>query len=160
MATVQLSDAQWQQLLAAPPAIARAVSAAAGPLKGTELELEAFVGLVDRTAHEDSSDGLLGDLAARLHASLSSGAVAAPGDDVVAEGIHAARQAGALLAVLPDEAAARAVRLWLMRVANTVAAASREGGLLGIGGEDVSRPERDTLNAIADALGLSGEPGA
>jgi hypothetical protein len=160
MSTEHLSDAQWQQLLAAPPAIARAVSAVAGSAGATEVELEAFIGLVDRTAHEESGDPLLADLAARLYGALSSGAVADPSDDPVAEGINAARQAGAILAVLPDESAARGVRLWLLRVANTVAAAAREGGLLGIGGEDVSQPERDTVNAIADALGLSGEPEA
>jgi hypothetical protein len=160
MTTDQLSDAQWQQLLAAPPAIARAVSAVSGPAGRTEVELEAFIGLVDRTAHEESGDELLAELAARLHGNLSAGTVATPGDDPVAEGIHTARQAGAVLAVLPDESAARAVRLWLLRVANTVAAASREGGVLGVGGEDVSQPERDTVNAIADALGLSGEPAA
>jgi hypothetical protein len=160
MPTEHLSDAQWQQLLAAPPAIARAVSAVAGSAGATEVELEAFIGLVDRTAHEESADPFLADLAARLYGALSSGAVAAPSDDPVAEGINAARHAGAILAVLPDESAARAVRLWLLRVANTVAAAAREGGVLGIGGEDVSQPERDTVNAIADALGLSGEPEA
>lgn len=160
MTTDRLTDAQWQQLLAAPPAIARAVSAVAGSTGRSEVELEAFVRLVDRTAHEESSDDLVGELAARLHGSLSSGAVAPPGDDPVADGIHAARQAGAILGVLPDESAARAVRLWLLRVANTVAAASREGGVLGIGGEDVSQPEREAVTAIADALGLSGEPAA
>jgi hypothetical protein len=47
-----------------------------------------------------------------------------------------------------------------MRVANAVASASREGGILGLGSEEVSRPERDTIESIADALGLTGEPEA
>jgi hypothetical protein len=160
MQTDALSDAQWQQLLDAAPAIARAVAATAGSAGRTEVELDAFIGLVDRTAAEESGDSLLGDLVGRLHTNLSAGAVPAASDDVVVEGIHAARQAGALLAVLPDEADARAVRLWLMRVANAVASASREGGILGLGAEDVSRPERDTIESIADALGLTGEPEA
>lgn len=153
-----LNDGQWQQLLEAPPAIARAVAAVAGSGARSEMELDAFVGLLDRTAHEEAADSLLGQLASRLHASMSAGTIAAPGEDVVVEGVHSARQAGAILAVLPDEAEARAVRLWMMRVANTVAAAAREGGLLGIGAEDVSTSERDTINAIADALGVSAEP--
>lgn len=155
MPTDSLTDAQWQQLLDAGPQIARAVAAAAGSAERTEAELESFIGLVDRTAHEERTGTLLGDLAARLHAALSAGAVRPAGEDVIFEGIHAARQAGAILAVMPDEGEARAVRLWLMRVANSVASAAREGGVLGIGAEEVSGPERDTIASIADALGLT-----
>lgn len=160
MATEPLTDSQLQQLVDTGPAIARAVAAASGSPARTETELEAFIGLVDHTAHEESSATLLGDVAGRLHTALTSGAVGPVGEDPVAEGVHAARQAGAILAVLPDEAQARAVRLWLMRVANTVAAAAREGGIFGIGAEEVSQPERDTVGAIADALGVTGEPEA
>lgn len=160
MASELIPDPQRQQLLEAAPAIARAVAAAGGSGARTETELDAFIGLVDRTAHETSGDTLLGDLVGRLHSALSAGTVGPVGEDVISDGIHAARQAGAILAVLPDEAGAREVRLWLLQVANTVAAAAREGGLFGIGSEDVSRPERDTVGAIADALGVTGEPDA
>ena len=159
MQTDSLTDAQWQQLIDAAPAIARAVAATAGSRNRAEAELDTFIGLVDRTAHEESEQTLLGRVAGRLHTTLSAGAVSPTGEDVVVDGIHAARQAGAILAVLPDEAEARVVRLWLMRVANTVAAASREGGVLGLGSEAVSSPERDTIASIADALGLTPESG-
>lgn len=42
---------------------------------------------------------------------------------------------------------------WLMDIANKVAEAGTEGGLLGIGGEKVSAAERATLAEIAVAIG-------
>jgi hypothetical protein len=46
------------------------------------------------------------------------------------------------------------VRYWLLEVARTVAGAARDGGIMGIGGQDMSRPERDTIAAISDGLGF------
>lgn len=158
MARADFTDQQWQQLVEAAPAIARGVAAASGSAAATEHELEAFLRLLETTRDETASATLLGALAADVHARISSGTVALAEDDVMADSIHQARQAGAVLALERDEQEARAVRYWLLEVARTVAHAGREGGLLGIGGQEVSRPEREMIAAIADALGMSGEP--
>jgi hypothetical protein len=149
------TDQQWQQLVEAAPSIARAVAAASGSLAQTEFELEAFLRLLEQTRNETAGQGLLGSLTADIHARLSSGSLTLAADDVVADGIHAARRAGALLAVEPEEHEARAVRYWLLEVARTVAGATRNGGIMGLGGQDMSRSERDTLAAISDGLGLA-----
>lgn len=155
MARETFTDQQWQQLVEAAPSIARGVAAASGSPAQTELELEAFLRLLEQTRDDTDGQGLLGSLSADIHSRLSSGTLTLAAADVVADGIHAARQAGALLAIEADDHDARAVRHWLMEVARTVASAVRDGGILGIGGQDVSRSERDTLAAIADGLGLA-----
>ncbi len=43
---------------------------------------------------------------------------------------------------------------WLLAVAQNVAAAAKEGGFLGFGGEQVSKTEVATINEIAAALGV------
>lgn len=154
MARDSFTDQQWQQLIEAGPAIARAIAAASGSPAQTEAELEAFLRLLEQTRNDTDGQSLLGELTADVHLRLSAGTLALAVEDVVADGIHAARQAGAVLSVAPDEQEARAVRYWLMEVARTVAGAARDGGILGIGGQDMSRPERDTMAAIGDALGL------
>ncbi len=47
------------------------------------------------------------------------------------------------------------VRAWYLAGAGVVAAAVKEGGVLGIGAVDVSDWERETTQAIADALGAT-----
>ena len=155
MAREAFTDDQWRQLQEAGPAIARAVAAAAGSTGQTEAELEAFLRLVDRTQTESTDSGLLGQLISEVHTLLAAGSLAQPTDDAITDGIHAARRAGAVLAVVADEDDARAVRLWLLDVARTVAQAAREGGILGLGAQEVSGPERETIAAISDALGVS-----
>lgn len=155
MAREAFTDDQWRQLQEAGPAIARAVAAAAGSPGQTEAELEAFLRLVDRTPTEPTDSGLLGQLISEVHTLLAAGSLSPPTDDAIADGIHAARRAGAVLAVVADEDDARAVRQWLFEVARTVAQAAREGGVLGLGARDVSSPERETIIAISDALGFS-----
>lgn len=59
--------------------------------------------------------------------------------------------AGFLDAVAPEEAGA--FKNWLVHIAELVAGAASEGGILGFGGEKVSEPERAALAAIAAALG-------
>ena len=152
------TDHQWQRLVDAGPQIALAVAASAGSAGQSETELGAFLHLVDETADDSDNAGLLGRLAAAARDKVASGMLTGNSDDAIPDGIHAAREAGAILAVAADEADARAVRQWLLQVAHTTATAAREGGVLGIGGKEVSDRERDTLAEIADGLGTSGEP--
>ena len=150
---------QWLTLLDAGPAIARAVASAAGSRGASERELETFVEMVQDAATAESGDTLLGDLVVDLQQRLASGAVPTPAEPY-AEGIEIARRAGALLSVVADPRHAEAIRDFLMRVAHRVAATAREGGLLGVGGEQVSGPEVDVISEIADALGADPSAGA
>ncbi len=53
----------------------------------------------------------------------------------------------------PEEA--EQFRQWAMNVAEGVAKAAKEGGFLGIGGDQVSAGEKSTLQEIASALGTT-----
>lgn len=64
------------------------------------------------------------------------------------------RRALAILAQkgTPEETAE--YRDWLAGIAERIANAAKEGGLLGFGGERVSGPEREVIEEIRQALGL------
>ena len=146
-----ISLANWAALVDAAPAIARAVSASGGSAGRSVQELDAFIQFVsDSTGGpgEDLVEQLSADVAGRLAAGIKPS-----GDDAYTEGLEQARRAGAIVAVELDPAEATALRAWYLAGAQRVAAAAKEGGVLGIGGADVSSFERETLQAIADALG-------
>ena len=147
-----VSPANWAALVEAGPAIARAVSASGGSAGQSEQELAAFIGFVGEATIERGSEGLLGQLVADVAGTLAGG-VEPPEGDVYADGLEKARKAGAILAVEADADEAAAIRDWLLAAARAVAAAARDGGVLGIGGADVSTWERETIQSIADALG-------
>lgn len=151
------ADHQWQRLVDAAPAIARGVAAASGSAGQSEAELEAFLRMVDQTANESEGDSILGRLAIDIRSKIASGMLRGDVDDAMADGIHAARDAGAILGVHADEQESRVLRQWLLRVAYTVAGTVREGRILGFGGDELSERERETMNAIADGLGTTGE---
>ena len=147
------TEHQWQRLVEAGPQIALAVAASAGSAGQSEAELGAFLRLVDETADDSENAALLGKLAAAARDKVAAGLLTGNSDDAIPVGIHAAREAGAVLAVAAEENDARSIRQWLLQVAHTTAAAAREGGVLGIGGQDVSDRERETMESIADGLG-------
>ena len=149
------TDHQWQRLTEAGPQIALAVAASSGSQKQSVAELDAFLRLVDETADESDGAGLLGRLAADTRDKVAAGLLTGNTEDAIPDGIQAAREAGAILAVQADEQEARALRQWLLEVAHTVASATRDGGVLGIGGQDVSKNEQDTMAEIADGLGAT-----
>ena len=144
---------QWRALVDAAPAIARAVASVAGSQGQVETELGAFIALVDQAA-ADAPGGLLGLVVGDVHGRLAGGVEPEPAGDAFMDGLEAARRAGAILAVQADPPEAARVRAWLLSVAQVVAAAAREGGVLGIGGEQVSYREEQTIAAIRDALGV------
>lgn len=152
------SDHQWRRLVEAGPQIALAVAASSGSVGQSVAELDAFLRLADETADESDGAGLLGRLAADVRSKLAAGMLRGNAEDAIPDGIQAAREAGAILAVQADEQEARILRQWLLQVAHTVASAARDGGLLGVGSQEVSKVERETMASIADGLGASGEP--
>lgn len=149
------NDHQWQRLVEAGPQIALAVAASSGSAKQSVQELDAFLQMVDQAADESDGGSLVARLAVDTRAKLAAGMLRGTQNDAIPDGIHAAREAGAILAVHADEQEARALRQWLLRVAYTVASAARDGGVLGLGGREVSEMEKETMDAIADGLGAT-----
>lgn len=72
----------------------------------------------------------------------------------LAEVLAACRQAVQVLAARADPADSAAYRQWVQSVAARVCGASRSGGLLGIGGDQVSPAELQFLDDLAVALRL------
>ena len=74
--------------------------------------------------------------------------------DAVQRSLANLREVSAILdAKAPNDAPA--FKAWLSGISQKVAAASKEGGFLGIGGMQVSEAEKATLGDIAKALGTS-----
>lgn len=153
-----LSPTNWAALVAAAPAIARAVSASSGSSKQSETELNAFVQFVSDAAAGAGDGDILGQLVSDIGSLLAVGVEPVSGD-ALTDGLEQARRAGAIVAVELEPAEADAIRAWYLAAAHAVAAAAREGGLLGIGATDVSTWERQTIQSIADALGAEASQG-
>jgi len=158
--TETFNDHQWQRLVEAGPQIALAVAASSGSAKQSVEELDAFLRMVDQAADDSDGGGVLARLALDTRSKIAAGMLRGNQGDAIPDGIHAAREAGAILAVHADEQEARTLRQWLLRVAHTVAGAARDGGVLGIGSRDISELEQETMNAIADGLGATMESDA
>jgi hypothetical protein len=157
MAWEPYTEQQWSDLTDAPPAIARAVAVVSGSAAQSEVELDAFLTLLQEAAASrggDADSTLLTRLVSDVQGRLAGG-IAMPETDAMTDGLQAARRAGALLEIYPDAAQAREVRLWLLDVARRVAQSARDGGVLGIGSHEISNAESDTLLSITDALGLT-----
>lgn len=75
-----------------------------------------------------------------------------------AEGRKAAiahlEQVSAILAAKVTIVQAQEFRRWLVSLARAVAAAVKEGGFMGMGGESISKQEASTLSAIEKALDI------
>lgn len=147
-----LTPGNWAALVDAAPAIARAVAASAGGDSQSVAELDAFVQFVSESADESGRDSIVDQLVADVRGRLASGVEPLAGD-AITDGLELARRAGAILAVELEPAEATSVRAWYVAAARRVAGAAREGGVLGIGGTELSAWERDTLKAVSDALG-------
>jgi hypothetical protein len=73
----------------------------------------------------------------------------------VAEVLAACRRATDVLAARADPADSAAYRQWVQSIAARVCGASRSGGVLGLGGKQVSAAERRFLDELAVALSLA-----
>ena len=146
---------QWSTLLSAIPMSARAVAAAAGSRRQIEDELHEFVDLVQDATDDEPGDQLLHDLVAAIHGLLASGGIPAETDSETAytDALETARKGGAILAVVADPVQADAVRAWFTRSMWRVAAAAKEGGVLGIGADVISPGEAVVISELADAFG-------
>lgn len=149
---------EWKLVYAAAPMVGIAVSAASVNLVvGLAKEMLALGKGVAELVHHGGDNELLRSLAADLEAAgtnvprpkaLNSPATVRP------LAIEHLRKLDALLERKTTPAEAEAFKRWLYSIARSVADASDEGGILGIGSEKVSEAERAALVQIAQALRL------
>jgi hypothetical protein len=71
---------------------------------------------------------------------------------MIGDVLDRARAAAALLAARVDEGEAGAYKHWLVSIAEQVVTAAPSGGLLGLGGEQVTDSERRFRDRLASAL--------
>jgi hypothetical protein len=138
----------WSKVVSAPAMAALRVAAA--DRGGTFKESISLARAYQEARGQES--GLLGEI-------LSSPPEIGPQDvkDKAQLGAVARERIREALGILerhagPDELGA--YREFILKVADTVAHAHKEGGFLGVGGKEVSESERSALAEIADALGL------
>jgi hypothetical protein len=74
-------------------------------------------------------------------------------------GLRRLREAVDLLEQKATPEEVESYRGFVLNLAESVAAAHKEGGFLGIGGQEVSEAEQKALEEIASALGASRRPG-
>lgn len=149
----KFSADEWKSVRLAPAAAAYlVVKASPSRGKGAAQEAAAMVGTVSDAVGGSSATsllntafggtGLTGDELATLEAS-------APTTEAALKTIKAAQ--AAVVAKTPGEVAA--FKALLVSVAEGVAAASKEGGFLGLGGKQISDAEAAAVNSIKSALG-------
>jgi hypothetical protein len=152
---------EWKKLIEAPMLAGIAVTAAdPSGLWGMLKEGMAASGALAKVKADAAADPLIKAIAAEyetaegrtiardgLKARLGGGKPAG----ITSKAVAALGEVAAILdAKAPENAAA--VRSWLAAISRSVAEASKEGGVLGFGGVQVSDLEKATLAQVASAL--------
>jgi hypothetical protein len=152
------SDAQWKSIAGAPAAAALLITLAdaSGPIGVLKEGMAVTRALTDATGDD------VPEVITSLVAEFRSGAIrpqlpTLPYTDrdqakaVLLESVKAA--VAAVESVAPAEV--QAYKRWIVTTATRVAAASKEGGFLGIGGTLISAEEQAALTDLATALGVA-----
>lgn len=158
-AVTEYSDEEWGLLVGLPQAVATAASAAESD--GTRRTwAESDAGQEAIAAGRESGSPLVERVARELVARVGDpdqgeqAPVIEPPDRqaAMADVIDRARAATAVLAAKAGDGDAAAYRHWLVGIAEQVVAASRSGGVLGVGGDVVSESEREFRDRLAIVL--------
>ena len=153
---------EWNQVLGGVFMAGFAVTAADpsglwGLLKETFASGRALIEAKNNASASELSKAVVGDMETSEGRSAAQNYVkarlqGAKREEIKQRAIDTLRAAAAIIdQKAPSDAAA--YKAWLLRIANDVAEASKEGGFLGFGGVDVSDAEKATLSEIAAALG-------
>jgi hypothetical protein len=154
------SDEEWGLLVGLPQSVLTAASAAESD--GTRRTMaENAAGLETISAGRESANPLVAAVAGEIVTRVGdpeAGAelpVISPPDPgaLIEDVLTRAEQASALLTAKVDEGEAGAYRHWLVEIAEQVAEAASTGGILGLGGEQVSTAERRFRDRLARTLG-------
>ena len=142
---------EWDRVAQAPALAALAVMVAD---RGGAIRESIALGKAYAEARRDGSSELIQELVtSRPHLDPAS---MGPADQLrsqlpqrIDEAVHLVEEKGT-----PDEA--EEYRHFILRVADVVAHAAKEGGVLGIGGEEVSAEEQTALDELAGKLATTG----
>lgn len=153
------SDAQWSLLVGLPQAVVTAASAAESD--GTRRTMaENAAGLEAISNARQAASPLVSRVATEIVSRVGDPErgeelpVVQPPDPqaYLADVLGRAGEASALLASRVDDGEAGAYRHWLVKIAEQVVSASASGGLLGIGGDQVTEGERRFRDELSRVL--------
>jgi hypothetical protein len=155
------SEDEWATLVRSPIVAGLAISLAdpGGPIEVAK-ETSAVLKVVTGSSSEERTD-LVGEIAREVRALAQErknpvgdfkprGALA--GKEILDEIARAAE----LVSTKASPEEAEAFRAWILECAQSAADAAKEGGFLGFHAERVSQGEKDMLEQLRSALGVSG----
>lgn len=153
------TDAEWGLLVGLPQAVLTAASAAT-PDGARKTRAEGEAGLVEIADARASASPLVAAVAAAVVEVAGDPElgedppVIEPSDPVgyARDVLDRAAEAAALLARAASPSDAETYKHWLVEIADTVVGAASTGGVLGIGGETVTEPERAFRDQLAKIL--------
>lgn len=158
---------EWFKVMTGPGR-AGAVVVAASPsgITGIVAEAQAIAGAIREAVGGTGRTPLLEAMAADLMGTPSDSAASPQTErarnmqEARAQSLEGVRQAVWLVSSKASPEDASAYRRLLWSVAERTAQAAREGGFLGIGGEQVSEQERAALEELRGVLGVDGGAGS
>ncbi|MFC0005390.1 hypothetical protein [Micromonospora siamensis] len=153
------SDEEWGLLVGLPQSVVTAASAAESDSTRRTMA-ENAAGLETISAGRESASPLVAAVAGEIVTRVGdpeAGAelpVIAPADPqpMIDDVLVRAGEAAALLAARVDEGQAGAYKHWLVEIAEQVVGAASSGGILGIGGDQVSDSERRFRDRLSHVL--------
>ncbi|GAB3180795.1 hypothetical protein FHX75_111972 [Micromonospora palomenae] len=153
------SDEEWGLLVGLPQAVLTAASAAEHD-GSRRTRAENAAGLETISAGRESANPLVAAVAGEIVSRVGDPEageelpVIEPADPqaLIDDVLARAGQASALLAARVDEGEAGAYKLWLVEIAEQVVGAAATGGLLGLGGDQVSDSERRFRDRLSHVL--------
>ncbi|MEQ4301868.1 hypothetical protein ABNF97_10830 [Plantactinospora sp. B6F1] len=153
------SDDEWGLLVGLPQSVLTAASAAESD-GGRRTRTENAAGLERIAAGRESASPLVAAVAGELIIRIGDPEVGEelpviePDDPkaLIADVLSRARSASKLLAGRVSEGEAGAYRHWLLTIAEYVVTAASTGGVLGLGGDEVTESERRFRDELAHVL--------
>jgi hypothetical protein len=158
-ATLGFSDGEWGLLVGLPHAVLTAASAAESDGRRRTLAENAAGLEAIGAGREDASPlvaAVAGELVSRVGDPEAGAELPAISPDdpaaYIADVLDRAAAASALLAAKVGDGDAGAYRHWLVGIAEQVVTAAPSGGVLGVGGDLVTEPERTFRDNLAKIL--------
>ncbi|MGC5019594.1 hypothetical protein [Micromonospora sp. DT47] len=153
------SDEEWGLLVGLPQSVLTAASAAESD-GGRRTRAESAAGMETISTGRESASPLVAAVAGELVSRVGDPEageelpVIAPADPqaLIDDVLARAGQAAGLLAARVDEGEAGAYKHWLVEIAEQVVGAAPTGGLLGLGGDQVSDSERRFRDRLSHVL--------
>ncbi|WP_320068020.1 hypothetical protein [Micromonospora sp. RTGN7] len=153
------SDAEWGLLVGLPQSVLTAASAAEHD-SARRTMAENAAGLETIAAGRESASPLVAAVAGEIVSRVGDPdageelPVIAPADPraMIEDVLNRAASAARLLSDKVDEGEAGAYKHWLTKVADQVVGASSSGGILGLGGDQVSDSERRFRDRLSQVL--------